>query len=82
MKHDKFGEAGDYTEPRRKLHPIAERLRKRRYDLGVSQTVLAEKMGYDVKTLKAWEQGVNIPKVEAIEVWAQALGLRLELTDD
>lgn len=79
MKLDRYGEAGDYAEPTRKLDPLVYRLRKARYDTGISQPVLAKKMGYGVKNLKNVESGVQQPSYFFLQTWAQALGFKVEL---
>ena len=84
MKHDTFGEASDYTEPLRPLHPLIHTLRKRRYELNISQRVLATKLGFSMKALKAWEAGNAEPRIMALYDWAQALGMavKIEVRDE
>lgn len=79
MKHDVFGEASDFMPPVRPLHPMVEQLRKRRYEMNVSQEVLARKMGFSKKTLKHWEAGVMEPNMRSLFDWCDALGMKLKL---
>lgn len=73
------GQARDYAPPRRGLHPIVEVLRKARYERGMSQDVLAERMGYSGASIQDWESGRRRPSIASVYDWAQALGLRLEV---
>lgn len=81
MKHDTFGEAGDYAEPIRPLDPLIYDLRKLRYRKNISQPEMARRMGYDVKTLKNVEAGKSTPKFAFVTTWAAALGVKLTIGD-
>lgn len=75
MKHDVYGEASDFAPPVRNLHPMIETLRKRRYDLNISQEMLAKRMGFSKKTIRHWETGVMEPTMRSLLDWVQALGM-------
>lgn len=74
---DTYGKAGDYTPPVRPLHPLVDRLRRRRHELGISQTLLAKRLGYTTKSIKDWEAGVSTPSLMAFSLWAEALNLSI-----
>ena len=47
------------------LHPSrygAEEVKKTRKLLGLSQSVFARLLGVSVNTVRAWEQGINVPQ--------------------
>jgi transcriptional regulator with XRE-family HTH domain len=54
-------------------------LKTRRQTLGWSIDELADRCGIDKTALGDWEQGLSSPRLDAIEPWAAALGLTLEL---
>lgn len=56
---------------------LVDLLRERRCELGVSQQVLAERMGVTQARVCRWETGALLPGVEDLRAWARALGLRL-----
>jgi transcriptional regulator with XRE-family HTH domain len=62
----------------RKATLICE-LKIRRQCLGWSLAELAGRCGIDGKFLGEWERGDGSPRLEAIEAWAAALGLKLAL---
>lgn len=45
---------------------IAERLKELRQENGLSQSVLAQKIGVSQKAIDYWERGVNEPKATYI----------------
>lgn len=73
------GHAGKYAEPPRPLDPVTYALRKRRYELDLTQAHVAKIMGWDQRTLCAAEVGKISPNFGFVSAWAQALGMRLEL---
>lgn len=80
MKFDKFGKAGDYSEPEYTLDPIVYTLRKARYDQDVSQKVLAKRMNWSARSLRDAERGMTSPSFHIMKIWAKTLGYTLELT--
>lgn len=76
-----FGQAVPFVEPARRLDPVVYALRKARIDAGISQRVMALKVGVGMDTYKKWEQGVISPSYFNIVAWAQALGKKLTLGD-
>jgi transcriptional regulator with XRE-family HTH domain len=45
---------------------------------GLSQTQLAAQSGTSIDTLRNWEQGRNLPSIEAAAKLAKALGVTLD----
>lgn len=64
-----------------RLDPIALALRELRYQRGIRQRELADRMGYSRRTLSQVECGNVTPDLFFVKTWAQALGYRLELTE-
>lgn len=62
------------------LHPVVETLRQARYDQRMPVLLLAEITGYSAKAIHQWEQGRVNPKLKHLHDWAQALGLKIEVT--
>ena len=54
-------------------------LKERRQTLGWSVKQVGERCGIDHKLLEQWESGAGSPRLEAVESWSSALGLRLSL---
>lgn len=81
MKFDRPGEAGEYTEPANKLDPVLHELRRLRYARGISQQVLADRMGCHKKTIGKMERGTVNPHFDLVLSWAEALGAKLEVRD-
>lgn len=77
-KYDRRGEAGPYFEPLQPLSPIIYDLRRRRYDMGVSQSALAKRFGVSRRTLNNWETGVCLPTRKNLAKWADALGMKID----
>lgn len=75
------GRANKYTEPLRPLDPIIHALRKRRYDLGLTQEAVAKRMGWEQRSLCSAEAGKVAPTFGFVFAWAQALGMKLKLED-
>lgn len=80
-RFNRYGVASEYTDPTRQLHPLIFEIRKRRIEIGISQTLLAEKMGYDVDTIRRWEQGLNYPSYRALIDWSDCLGVTMTIKD-
>ena len=57
--------------------PLISDLKSRRQALGWSVKELGEHCGIDEKSLNDWEHGLGSPRLDALESWASALGLRL-----
>lgn len=73
--------ANKYKEPIRPLDPVTYALRKRRYEIGMTQARVAKVMGWDKRSLCAAEAGKIAPTFGFVSAWAQALGMRLELRE-
>ena len=84
MHFNAFGKAGDYAEPVRKLHPLIFKLRKRRYDLGISSYALGKIMGVSKENIRKWETGVHFPTFHSLIDWCTALkmDIKVEADDD
>lgn len=81
-RRSRYGVSDGYRDPPRDLHPLIFELRKRRFDLGISQLGLSDKMGYEVSSLRKWETGVQVPSYPSLLNWCDALGVRLALVPD
>ena len=68
-----------YREPTRNLHPLVHALRKQRYALNLTAEQVADKLGIPVATIQCWESGRNMPSVFSVQIWADALNLKLTL---
>ena len=62
------------------LSQIIYALRARRYELQLSQKILARKMNTSRRVITSWECGERTPKLERLLEWANVLGLQLELS--
>ena len=60
----------DYTE-------IGRRIARRRKELGLTQSELAEKLQVTAKAVSRWERGVGFPDIHLLEPLAEALDLTL-----
>ena len=74
--------AGHYREPKRPIHPVAHRLRRRRYEMNMSQPDLAARVGYSQRMVERWERGEIMPRLDVLTNWAQALGASLKVEFD
>ena len=72
-------QAGKYAEPIMPLDPIIYALRKRRYDLNVTQAQLAKRMGWDKRTVQTAESGRVAVSFAFVVAWAQSLGMSIKL---
>ncbi len=61
-------------------HPIIKQLVDARTEQGLTQLVLAKKMGYSCSAVGDWECEKRFPTFHALQVWAQTLGFDLNLT--
>jgi transcriptional regulator with XRE-family HTH domain len=59
--------------------PLISDLKVRRQALGWSVKDLGERCGIEEKLLSDWEHGLASPRLDAVESWATALGVRLGL---
>ena len=59
--------------------PLTNELKARRQSIGWSVKELGERCGIDEKLLGDWEHGIGLPRLDAVETWAAALGLSLSL---
>lgn len=66
--------------PERWIDPLFVSLRERRMELNVTQETLAKKAGIAASTIKRAERGQMSPMLFTVRVWAQALGLQIEVT--
>lgn len=62
-------------------HPIVEKMRQRRKELGISQVEHADLADLPIETLKCWEYMQRTPILTKLEKAAKALGLRVELVE-
>ncbi len=63
-------------------HPIAvQLLLARAGQRGVTQDVIAARVGVSVQTVQAWEAGKKNPSLHHLTAWAAALGLELALRE-
>ena len=58
---------------------LIEQFRKRRYELGVSQPVIDEKIGVAPGLVAKWETGNRKPTAFNLHRWAEALGCKIKL---
>lgn len=58
---------------------LLEILKSRRNQLGLSQGTLAKRMGLSTMGLSYLEKGSRQLKLEILELWAQELGLDIEI---
>lgn len=70
-----------FAQPPRALHPIVAELRAARVRAGVSQSALAEKMGYALSVFSKWERGTYAPNLRRLMDWAEALGLEIRIIE-
>lgn len=65
------------------MNPIAEKIARRRKELGLTQRALAEKLNVSDKTLSRWETGKQIPDAFMIRDIAHALNMKVsEIYDE
>lgn len=62
---------------RKKTNPFAETLKRKRCELGLTQSELAIKLGYRRDTIAKWETGSSISKY-AMEVICTFFGIEVE----
>lgn len=60
--------------------PLTSELKARRDTLGWSLKDVAERCNIDEQSLDEWECGIGAPRLDALEIWAEALGLKLRLS--
>src|SRR5215203_4490373 len=60
--------------------PLISDLKVRRQALGWSVKDLGERCGIEEKLLSDWEHGLASPRLDAVESWASALGVRIDWT--
>jgi len=58
---------------------ITTELKIRRQSTALMVSELAARSGIDENLLRAWENGDASPTLDALQQWADALGLRLSL---
>ena len=58
---------------------LIEQFRKRRYELGVSQPVIDERIGVAPGLVAKWETGNSKPTAFNLHCWAEALGCKIKL---
>lgn len=72
----------DYSyEP---LHndPVILMLRKTRREQNLSQFKLAKKIGCDPSVITRWEHGYTSPTLDRLHEWANALGMKVYLSNE
>lgn len=52
-------------------------LRARRLELGLTQSALAERIGYGERYISLWERGVHSPRLCSLEDWLEGLNMRI-----
>lgn len=68
--------------PRRWVHPLAEQLRARRYQLGISQEDLAAQVGLSQSQVSDMERGAVSPTLATLNLIAKALKVKLVAVPD
>ena len=63
---------------KKKINPFAEELKKRRSELGMTQTELSHKLGYCRNSIVSWELG-KIPSMVALEDICSYFGMEVEV---
>lgn len=71
--------AGDAYEAARLRFELAEAVRHRREELGITQAQLAERAGLQQPAVARFETGGTMPTIPMLERLADALGLRLNV---
>lgn len=56
----------------------SEFLYKKRIEVGLSQTQVANALGYSVQLISLWESGKNTPNITVLSKYASLLNLDLE----
>lgn len=64
------------------MNDLIVHLREERIRQGLTQAELAEAVGVNTSSLKAWERTYQQPGLSKAQAWAHALGLRLVLEND
>ncbi len=64
------------------MKSLAEKLRDARYELGLSQTELGEKVGVSLRSILAYEKGAATPRRGTILKLAKALGVSVKFLSD
>lgn len=76
-------DAGPAVDPARTeilqahIIPIIKELRKRRIDMGLSQSDVDQMLGTADRLCGKWEAGVRTPTSYSLALWAQGLGCKL-----
>ena len=60
-------------------NPVICDLKSRRQALGWSHQEVGDRCGIDEAFLNDWEHGIGAPRLDALEQWAAALGLKLTM---
>jgi len=55
-----------------------EKLKQTRIAMGLTRLELAEKLGVSIKTIKQWEDGVNVPHKKYYDIIFSVLKIKLE----
>ena len=65
------------------MKSFAEKLRDARYELGISQTELGDKVGVSLRSILAYEKGESVPRQNNVLKLAKTLNVSVKfLTDD
>lgn len=62
-------------------NPLVQALVERRINSGITITSLAKKIGVDATRVSCWELGRNPPELQTLRWWAEALGMKVALTE-
>jgi transcriptional regulator with XRE-family HTH domain len=57
---------------------LIDELKSRRRALGLRQEVIAVKIGVCTNQVSVWERKARRPRIDLLEAWGQALGLKLK----
>lgn len=65
------------------MKSLAEKISEARYKLGISQTILGDKVGVSLRSILAYEKGESTPRMNVIYKLAKELGVSVKyLTDE
>lgn len=72
--------AMDMAEERESVEDLCRRLKELRIQKGISQRAVAEAMGVQQGNYQRLESGKYAPKMTTIQIWARALGYKINFT--
>lgn len=62
-----------------KIHPLMAILREARASSGMTMQRAAARTGYDASSIKRWESGESVPKLDVLEDYANLFGYSVVL---